>query len=72
MPRPDPSYGVPPAMQEYLDKSHATQAYYFGGRRYWYLDMMGRNPERTEPRAPFFYSQLTCHIPGEKKISREL
>ena len=36
-------------MVEYHDKFSAIKKKYLGDRQYWYLNLLGRHPDRNEP-----------------------
>lgn len=36
-------------IQEYRERFGAVKAQHLQGRKYWYLNLIGRHPERTEP-----------------------
>jgi hypothetical protein len=40
---------LPAPIIEYFDKFERVKEQYLGKRRYWYLNLIGRHPERREP-----------------------
>ena len=41
--------GFRPALKEYKDKCQELRSKHLGGRKYWYLNIVGRDPGTTEP-----------------------
>lgn len=54
-PRVPPGVGIPassaldPRFQEYRERFAEVKKEYMQDRQYWYLNLIGRHPDRTEP-----------------------
>jgi len=48
LPAPDRNTTIE-VINEYYDRFSEVKKKHLGGRKYWYLNLIGRDPSRTEP-----------------------